>query len=241
MWLVACNPGDGAALWAARKLRASGLEPLELISAEALAYALRFEHSLGTTSAAVKIELADGRCLDGSEVRGVLNRLTHVPIEHLASADEGDRAYAAQELAALFLSWLSALPGPVLNRPTPFGLPGPSLDPTQWLALAARADLPVPTFRFSSRRPEARPKLPDPDCRVVVACGSVHGDPVAEPLAAACLRLAELSEAEILGIGLKREPSGSLVFAGATPLPDLRVGEAALIDGLASRLRNGHS
>lgn len=241
VWLIACNPGDAAALWAARRLRRRGLEPLEVVSAEALAYALRIEHRLDAGRPSVRIELADGRRLASECLKGVLNRLTHVPTRHLRLAAEGDRAYAVQEVTALFLSWLSALPGPVLNRPTPFGLPGPCLDRSQWLALATRAGLPAPPLSISSLRPDSvQPAaLPYAPCSTIVACGALHGERVPDSTAAACLRLAELSGADILGIELRRCRDGDLAFAGATPLPDLRLGGEDLVGCLLAGFGEG--
>jgi hypothetical protein len=242
VWLVLCHPGDAAALWAARQLRSRGLEPLEVVSAEALAYALRLEHRLGGGKTSVRIELGDGRRLAGDRVRGVLNRLSHLPTNHLQLVAERDREYAAQELSALCLSWLFALPGPVLNRPTPHGLPGPCLDRSEWFALAARAGLPSPPLRISSRRPDAGPvTVPRPACRVVAACGAVLGDPVPASATTPCLRLAELSEARILGIELRPYANERWAFAGASPLPDLRLGGEGLVGRLVAELSDGRA
>jgi hypothetical protein len=244
MWLVACNPGDAAAVWAARLLRERGLEPLELVSAEALAYSLRLEHRLGADGASVRIELADGRRVAGEETAGVLNRLTHVPTEHLGVASEGERSYAVQEISALFLSWLNAMPCPVLNRPTPLGLGGPHFEPLQWFAMAARAGLPTPRIRISSRPREAEADdLPAAtELRgAIVAGGSQYGEPLPRATAAACVRLAELSGAAILGVALRRDAGGDWEFAGASSLPDLRLGGERLADGLAAELLDGRS
>jgi hypothetical protein len=241
MWLIACNPGDAAALWAARRLADHGLEPLEVVSAEALAYAPSIEHRLGNGAPSVRIELADGRRVASEEFSGMLNRLTHPPMDHLGVAQQQEREYAMQEVPALFLSWLAAMPGPVLNRPVPFGLAGPNLDQLQWLALAARAGLRTPTHRATSRRRNgAGPASgPAPGGEVVVACGALYGAPLPVPTAESCLRLAELSGTDILGIGLRRDTSGRLEFAAARPLPDLRIGGEPLIDGLATALVRG--
>lgn len=237
MWLIACNPGDVAALWAARLLSDRGLEPLELVSAEALAYSPRIEHRLGAGAPSVRIELADGRAVSSDGVRGLLNRLTHPPMGHLGVAPQREREYAMQEVSALFLSWLTAMPGPVLNRPAPFGLAGPGLDPLQWLALAARAGLPTDPTRVPSRENgDAHARPSPPKCNVVVACGALFGAPLPDSVAAPCLRLAELSGVDILGIELREEGAASRRFAGAHPMPDLRVGGEALADHLAAEL-----
>ncbi len=241
MWLIACNPGDVAALWAARRLAERGLAPLEVVSAEALAYSLRVEHRLGAGPPSVRLELADGRRVASDEVRGFLNRLTYPPMDHLGVAPEAERDYAIQEVSAFFLSWLTGMPGPVLNRPVPFGLAGPNLDPLQWLALAARAGLPTPARRATSRRQHgAEPAgWVAPASSVVVACGALYGTPLPATTAESCLRLAGLSGTDILGVELRRDAGGQLEFAAAQPLPDLRIGGEPLIDGLAAALAPG--
>lgn len=246
MWLIACNRGDVAALWAAHRLAERGLEPVEVVSAEALAYSTGIEHRLGDSDPSVRFELADGRRIASEEVSGLLNRLTHAPTEHLGVASEHEREYAMQEVSAFFLSWLTAMPGPVLNRPVPFGLAGPSMGPFQWLALAARAGLPAPVRRAPAAQgqnggaPHARPESPPvPSCSVVVACGALYGPSLPARLATACVRLAELSGADLLGVELRPGASGQLEFAAAHALPDLRIGGEPLIDGLADALRAG--
>lgn len=236
MWLIACNPGDVAALWAARLLSERGLEPLEVVSAEALAYSPRIEHRLGAGPPSVQIQLADGRAVSSEGVRGLLNRLTHPPMGHLEVAPQREREYAMQEISALFLSWLTAMPGPVLNRPAPFGLAGPGLDPLQWLALAARAGLPTAPERVPSRQNGHTQARSAPNCNAVVACGALFGAPLPGSMAAPCLRLAELSGVDILGIELRRDDTGPWRFAGAHPMPDLRIGGEPLIDHLATEL-----
>src|SRR5215212_10128202 len=122
MDLCLCNSDDIAALWTYRELTRRG-RPMELITADALAFALRWEHRLGHGGVDTEVTLADGRTISAAGVGAVLNRLRTLPFAHLR-ADAGDRDYAATEMHALFASWLAALPGPVLNRATPAGLSG---------------------------------------------------------------------------------------------------------------------
>ena len=245
MWLVLCERGDLAALWASRGLAARGLEPLEVVSADALAYALRWEHRLDSAGASVEVRLADGRTIGGGRVRGVLNRLVSLPDGHLAAAAPPDREYARQELSAFFLSWLNALPAPVLNRPTPHGLSGPWLRLSEWLALAHEAGLPTPAVRWGSSdgydesRPERAPVRP-PLVSVVVVDGGVVGRPVPPAVAAGCRRLAKLSGTDVLGVELGTGSARRWTFAAATPLPDLRVGGGRLLDRLAAALARSH-
>jgi len=143
--LVLCDTGDDGAYWAAEGLSARGRQ-VTLVTAEALAGAEAVEHRLGGRDAAapvVAIRLRDGRRIASDIPAAVLNRLSFLPPAAPGQVAEDDRDYAVQEMNALSLSWLAALPGPVVNRPTPQGLGGAWRHPAHWIALAARAGLPV--------------------------------------------------------------------------------------------------
>jgi hypothetical protein len=230
MWLVLCDRTDHAALWAHRGLAARGLEPLELVTADALAYALRWEHRVGAAGASVVVELGDGRRIDGAGVRGVLNRLVAVPDGHLALAREADRDYARQELHAFFVSWLASLPGRVVNRPTPQGLCGSWRHRSEWLALAASAGVPIAPFRMNGDVPDGGFV---PAARtVVVVAGEAVGGGLPAAVRSGCVRLARLAGAGVLGVELAADGR----VAGATPLPDLRLGGELALDLLAEAL-----
>ena len=94
MWLILCSGEDASAFWAHRGLQARGLNPLELVTADMLTNNAKWEHRVGTDGAYINITLADGRVIDNRKVRGVLNRLTHVPLRHLQGAPDYD--YATQ-------------------------------------------------------------------------------------------------------------------------------------------------
>ncbi len=244
MWLVLCPGYDAPAHWAFEGLRARGLAPLELVSAESLARGRRWEHRVGADGAAVRLELADGRVLDGQDVRGVLNRLTHAPVGHLAATRDHD--YMTQEFTAFFMSWLYALPGPILNRPTPQGLGGRWRHSSEWVLLASSAGLPTPPYRLSSADEHdeldagERSLFPagTPTQQVVVVGESAFA-PHSVPayIRECCVRLAADAETPLLGVDFAHGPGGGWAFAGATPLPDLRAGGAPLLDALARALR----
>ena len=146
MFLILCHANDVSATWVYRQLIKRGFPSIHLLTAEALAYALRWEHQLETDNISVKIDLAQGLTIETSNVQGVLNRLCFVPTGHLATARSKDRDYAAQELFSFFLSWLHSLPCPVLNEPTPHGLVGRERRLPEWLWLAAQAGLKAPRY-----------------------------------------------------------------------------------------------
>lgn len=236
MWLVLCDAGDVAALWAYGRLVERGLASLELFTAQVLAPALRWEHRVSTNGASIDIETADGRYLRSDDVKGALNRLTWVPDRHLAVGAEADRGYALQELNALFLSWLCAVPGQVLNRPTAGGLSGRWRHPSEWAVLAARAGLrPIPYHQSSEDPPEeaAILRIDDEITQVfVVSDRVVSGRRLPESVIDGCRRLAHLAETTLLGIELVQAGTGRWSFLGASPTPDLRLGGEGLVDAL---------
>lgn len=244
MWLVLCPPNDLAALWAYQGLKARGLAPLELVSAEMLAYGLRWEHRLSTNGLSVDITLADRRTIRSSTVRGILNRLSYIPQEHFYAAGSADRDYAAQELMAFYMSWLHAMPGAVLNRPTAQGLSGSWRHISEWVWLAGRAGLPTLPYRQTGLDQiedghtggrlvsEATPAK-----TILVVGGHLTGTPAPPDILEGCKRLAALSATALLGIEFVAGSRSSWTFAGATPLPDLRLGGEVLLDLLVSALQ----
>jgi hypothetical protein len=56
-----------------------------------------------------------------------------------------DRAYVAAEMRAFLLAWLTTIPCPVLNRPTPLSLAGCGWRPEQWALAAAAHGIPTET------------------------------------------------------------------------------------------------
>ena len=59
----------------------------------------------------------------------------------IGQAVTSDREYALSEMQAFYLSWLSAIPGQVVNRPTPQGLSGHWHHISEWALSAARLAL----------------------------------------------------------------------------------------------------
>lgn len=236
MWLILCGSNDVSALWAYQGLKTRGLEPLELVSTEMLAYSLRWEHRLKESGINTKITLADGRIISNDNIQGVLNRLLAVPSEHLYMASESDRNYAIQELTAFFMSWLYALPQPVLNLPTPQGLSGQWRHLSEWAKLAAKAGLPTPIYQQSSHDPIQEigcEKTLMPASTVIVVGGYVVGASAPPEIVRGCQRLAKVSNTALLGIEFTHTFASGWTFKSATPFPDLRLGGSALLDVLA--------
>ena len=239
MWLLLCNSTDKTALWAAGRLRARGLEPLIVLTPELLHYSLRWEHRLhsgGATS--TTFTLADGTRIDGTKIRGVLNRVSLVPVHLLEHFIEADRVYAQQEWTAFHMSWLASLRAPVLNLPVMEGLSGAWRHPSEWVWLAAQAGL--DTSVYVQGAPGAGDAGHAQTGAGVVSITAIDGrgigKDVSEDLADACGRLGVLAKTRLLGVELDAR-SGA--FISASPLPNLRRGGDAVIEALAAGLR-GH-
>jgi hypothetical protein len=72
---------------------------------------------------------------------------------------------------------------------------------------------------------------------VFVVADQVVGATLPRHIHHGCQRLAELSHTAMLGIEFAVGSAGPWTFAGATPMPDLRLGGETLLDALAGALR----
>ena len=238
MILVLCDEADVSALWAADALRRRGLSP-RLLTGIDLASVSGWRHRIGAAGAAITLRF-DGYSLDGGEVRGVLNRLSFLPRPWLDRHGGPDRDYAVQEMLAFYLSWLHTLAGPKLNSPAPQGLCGNPRHPSAWVALAARAGLPVRAFSQSSNDdPTAYWQMPfDPAASTVIVVGAavIGPDALVGPHRAACLRLAEAAGCKLLGIDFAPGADGVWRMTAVSVSPELSRGGDPLIDALAMAL-----
>ncbi len=115
--LVLCEPHDESAMWVTAGLEERTARPVDVVTGPMLAGARTWEHRIRGDVAEVEITLEDGRRISSTRPRPVLNRLSFVWTHPLTPVASADRDYAMQEFHALFLSWLWAYPGPMLNRP----------------------------------------------------------------------------------------------------------------------------
>lgn len=240
-FLVLAHLGDDCALQVAAALaKRNGARSVKLISAEELVLAPRWLHVQESRSGPglntrTSIELGDGCLLCSDRIGVVFNRLRAVPMPHFANATGADREYAVMEMYALLLSWVFSLPCPVFNRPTGRGLGGPERSLPEWLALAAKAGLPVHTYRFTSdpRRFRTRHAVPvrEPvaglstttDCvqRVVVAGETFSCRPPIDA-AYALYRLRDSSGCDLLQVDFAPcEETGEWKVAGASSFPEV--------------------
>jgi hypothetical protein len=244
VWLILCSSTDLPALWAYEGLQKLGLEPLELVFAEHLAFARFWEHRVSAAGATAKIVLPDGRTICTSRVRGALNRLLAPPQDLIQTAAPSDRDYAAGEMMAFYLSWLYGLPGAVINRPTPQGLCGAWRHSSEWVWLAGRAGLPAPPYRQTGRGnidggycslvPAGERVI-----KLVVLRSEVFGPTLPDEVAGACRKLAKSAGTEMLGVDVYCGTDSQWTFAGATPSPDFTIGGPPLLEHMAQILRDG--
>ncbi len=240
MHLVLCSESDRPALWAYHKFRAAGLDSIDLVTASSLACAKSWEHRLGQAGVQLKLELEDGRRFCSSKIQGVLNRLVSAPAGIVEHAVAEDREYAAAESTAFYLGWLYSLRG-VINAPTPQGLCGSWRHACEWAVLAASAGLKVPTFRQSSIDPlddgfHSLAPAQETVRNVIVLRDGLYAAAVPREIGSACRKLAALAGIDLLGVDLFESAESGLMFAHATPFPDLTLGGDRLIEGLARAL-----
>jgi hypothetical protein len=91
-----------------------------------------------------------GEIVSAGSISGVITRLPWITAAELDHVVDHDRGYVAAEMQAFLFAWLSRLPCPVLNRPTPYCLSGPAWRNEHWIHAAARAGIPVRAARRSA-------------------------------------------------------------------------------------------
>jgi len=241
VWLLLCAREDRSALWAASRLRARGLTPLEVLTPELLTYSFRWEHRLGGgRPPSVEFTLGDGRRVSGDDIRGVINRLPALPSQVVESMKPEDREYALQEWTALHISWLNGLQVPVINRPGLQGLCGAWRHPSEWIWLAGRAGLETSMCRLGTILPASSGNEIDPwlsgtmwdaarRATVLVLDGHPIEADVSSDTAEACGRLGVLSDTRLIGVDVDVRTGQ---FLDASPLPDLRRGDEVLVTAL---------
>jgi hypothetical protein len=242
-WLVLAHEFDEVARWVAGGLSTGVPDSLLLVTDCDFQDAV-WEHRLSNDGADVRIRLSDGRVIDSADIEGTVNRLVQVPPQLVSRLREEDREYALQEISALFVSWLAALPGRVLNPPDIRGLSGAWRPQAEWLHLAAGCGLATVDVVFDSssggssggdgmRRSVAT--MPAVEDVLVVGHAVFSERDISEDTIEGCRRLAGMAETPLLGLTFADGVSEAV--DGITPLPDLRAGGEDLIDALIETLR----
>lgn len=124
--LVIAEANDADAVWCRQALAESFRGPVVQVTPSEIVMAPQLSHRLGTDHESVQLRLARGLTLDGHGLAGVVNRIQRLPDRHFVQAQGTEHGYAAAELQAFVLGWLSALTCPMFNAPTPACLFGPA-------------------------------------------------------------------------------------------------------------------
>jgi hypothetical protein len=220
------------------------LSSCELVTGEMLAFSTAWEHRVGDSGITISFTLPDGRALGDRDIDGVLNRLMTPPHDLAEHAVPGDREYAQQEMMAFHLSWLNALRVPVLNRPTPQGLPGRWFHASELVMLAHRAGLQAPAYRQSGDDVEpgygyaSLAPIGARMVQIIVLDDDAFGAALPQDVRDGCVRFAKLAETRLVGVDLYHSPDRGWTFAHATPMPALQLGGDSLLRGLAQIFTN---
>jgi hypothetical protein len=182
----------------------------------------------------------DGCPLPVRAVRGVVSLMPAIDPRDLHHIVADEREYVAGEMTAFLVAWLTWLSGlgvPVMNRPTPLSLTGPALHHEQWLQAAGRVGLPIrpahrrvppskrPSTEESWRRWNAVPpddresSLPIPVVRGHTLPGP-EGQQVPDAVCGALGRLAAAVGAELM-TALLVDSDGRFLFRAAVPSVDV--------------------
>ena len=236
MIIFLCSPDDISARHFVTGLRRHHGLAAQIITPQELVYAPDMEHRLNGTHTFSSVKLASHGRLDSRSITGVVNRLEFLPDAHLARVNATDRAYSQQELLAIWSSWISALPCPVINRPTAICVTGPLFHPAIWQHHAAAAGLPTAPMLYDVDLPD--PVAPAPMHSVIVCKDQCHGASLPPGLFGACCDLARLAGLDMLEVMFGQGPSGA-VFSHASPIPDLGRAAPGLLAQVAQIFQEG--
>ncbi len=236
MIVFLCSPGDISARWFVASLRHDHGIAAQIITPQELVYAPDMEHRLDGIDTFSSVALKSHGMLDSSSITGVVNRLEFLPDAHLARVSVTDRAYIQQELLAIWSSWISALPCPVINRPTAISVTGPLFHPAIWHQHAAAAGLPTAPMLYDVDLPDPVP--PVPVHSVIVCRDQCHSPTVHPDLFGACCDLARYVGFDMLEVMFGQGPEGA-VFSLASPVPDLSRAEPGLLAQVAQIFQEG--
>ena len=167
-----------------------------------------------------------GREVALKDVRGMLTRLPYVSDHELIHIAPPDRAYVAAEMTAFLTCWLSALPCPVLNRPSPGCLTGPNRHAEQWVAAAAKLGMRIrPAHARLGLRPSHEMPREAPPATVTVVGHRCFGE-VDEELLRLSSRLARVMGVDLLGVRFTG-PEPDALFVGVSTSPDVDTPDVA--------------
>lgn len=171
----------------------------------------------------------DGQVVEARRIAGVLTLLPYVTEGELVRIAREDRLYVASEMTAFLHFWLSGLPCPVLNRPTPVCLTGPGWRREQWVYVAARLGIPVETVAWrldlaagvpekeESSAPRMTVTMVGPRC-----LGSADGT-----LVSYVRRLSRAAGVEMLSVDFRETETGFRLYDARSSWADISSPEVA--------------
>lgn len=185
-----------------------------------------------------KVVIED-RVVEAGEITGVLTLLPYVTEGELARNFREDRPFVAAEMSAFLHFWLSGLPCPVLNRPTPASLSGPGWHREQWVYAAARLGIPVETVArhldYAAGQPE-KESPPEPDTTITVIGPRCLGS-TDDALASHARRLSMAAGVEMLSVDFRKTKAGFRLCNASSSRVDISSTEVAdaLLEYLLAR------
>jgi len=175
----------------------------------------------------ISTAVIDSRTVGIDEISGVLTLMPYVIADALVNIVPEDRTYAAQEMMAFLSSWLSGLTCPVINRPTPTCLMGPSWRTEQWIHLAAQLGVPIhPISRHVALTGEVLPEFPIASWTTLNVVGDRCLGIADARLATHAYRLADAAGLDMLTVHFT-SPEPDACFLGASLRPDISSPEIA--------------
>ncbi len=238
MFVFLCPPDDISARWFVAELRRLHGATAHIITPQELVYATDMQHRLDETTITSSVALKSHATLDNSSITGLINRVQFLPDAHLATVNTTDRTYMQQELLAIWSSWISALPCPVINRPTATSMAGPTYHPAIWYHNAAAVGLPVPDMIYDSTLPD--PLTPDPVQSAIVCQGRCYSASVPTHFFDKCCDLAAYVGLDLVELYFSSAQDG-LVFSYASPIPYLGHAHTGLIAQVAQMIKENRT
>ncbi len=183
----------------------------------------------------------DGRTVPAEAIEGVLVRLPCAFEWELGVIAAADRGYVASEMTAFLSAWLSELPCPVFNRPSPIHLMGPSWSDEGWRHAAARLGIRTArsgvegTLTVTVVTGRVVSEATDDATREVAVALARDADEAARDATVALAREAGVST---LRARFASDPQGPL-FAGADYWVD--VDDPAVVSAVVAGVRGGAS
>ena len=226
--LVIAEPDDQSAFWLFQQLKEAGGD-IEFITPADLIGARKWTVWLDESGQTFSIQLMDGRELESQEIWGAINRVNILPADLLAQFSETDRSYGESEFHALFLAFLSQLPGPVLNPPGLRWLGGFSASELEWKSMASSAGMELYTSSWQSQEYEYQDYSRTTMHEIIVADNQLMTESFDTNTASASIKLASLAGCPLLQI-LFQEISNKLYFHSATPFVNFTQGGENLVN-----------